>query len=551
MAQNRNQDNMPVELTVQFRRKKPMKECIHFYNVLFKQVMLKLEYVQFGQKMFDPTEPKVIPHRKLTIWPGYVLACDEYDEGLMLMLDTSHRVLFDTKVSDLMRKIRMSCEQNAGQNFKDSVMKSLLGAIVLTPYNNKTYTIHDVDFNQTPKNTFKTKTGQVSYVDYYKMNYGVDIHDVDQPMLISYKDRKMMATNGQTQEDRMTIALIPELSQLTGLTDEMRNDQMVKFILKKMQNFNKNFNWTNFLVSLKVMRDIASHTRVTPNQRIEAIRKFIAKVNETPSARAILDNWGLQLSDDILRLSGRQLDGETIRFGGDKNVSNIRGDFAHEISKNVLFEVIDLNDWILVYTRQDIRAKEEFMMHLRKCASAMGLTWRNPIEHQLPDDRNETYITALRTHLKQNTQMAVFICPTSRDDRYAIIKKFCCTNNPVASQVINSRTLSNRQKNRSIVQKILMQMNCKLGGSLWAVQIPFRNVMICGTDTYHSPNKQCSSVGAFVASLNKTYTKWYSKATIQSNREELMHGLGISMENALKAYKKLNNIYPDRIILYR
>lgn len=228
MTQNRNQANMPVELTVQFRRKKPMKECIHFYNVLFKQVMLKLEYVQFGQKMFDPTEPKVIPHRKLTIWPGYVLACDEYDEGLMLMLDTSHRVLFDTKVSDLMRKIRMSCEQNAGQNFKDSVMKSLLGAIVLTPYNNKTYTIHDVDFNQSPKNTFKTKTGQVSYVDYYKMNYGVDIHDVDQPMLLSYKDRKMMATNGQTQEDRMTIALIPELSQLTGLTDEMRNDQMVK-----------------------------------------------------------------------------------------------------------------------------------------------------------------------------------------------------------------------------------------------------------------------------------------------------------------------------------
>lgn len=307
----------------------------------------------------------------------------------------------------------------------------------------------------------------------------------------------------------------------------------------------------NFLVYSKVMRDIASHTRVTPNQRIEAIRKFIAKVNETQSARAILDNWGLQLSDDILRLNGRQLDGETIRFGGDKNISNIRGDFGHEIGRNVLFEVIDLNDWILVYTRQDFRAKEEFMMHFRKCASAMGLTWRNPIEHQLPDDRNETYATALRTHLKQITQMAVFICPTSRDDRYAIIKKFCCTNNPVASQVINSRTLANRHKNRSIVQKILMQMNCKLGGSLWAVQIPFRNVMICGTDTYHSPNKQSSSVGAFVASLNKTYTKWYSKATIQSNREELMHGLGISMENALKAYKKLNGVYPDRIILYR
>lgn len=223
----KDRQNCSIEITVNFRREKSMKECIHFYNVLFKQVMLKLEYVQFGQKMFDPTEPKIIPHRQLTIWPGYVLTCGEYDGGLMLMLDTSHRVLFDTKVSDLLRRIRMSCAQNSAQNFKDLVSKSLLGAVVLTPYNNKTYTIHDVDFNQTPKNTFQTKTGDVSYIEYYKTNYGIDIHDVDQPMLISYKDRKMMASNGQTEESRLTIALIPELSQLTGLTDEMRNDKLV------------------------------------------------------------------------------------------------------------------------------------------------------------------------------------------------------------------------------------------------------------------------------------------------------------------------------------
>lgn len=230
-AQNRNQDNSPVDITINFRRKKPMKECIHFYNVLFKQVMRKLEYVQFGQKMFDPTEPKVIPHRQLTIWPGYVLACDEYDGGLMLMLDTSHRVLFDTKVSDLLRRIRMSCANNPSQNFKDLVQKSLIGAIVLTSYNYRTYPINEVDFDQTPQNTFQTKTGEKSYIEYYKTNYGVDIHDINQPMLISYKDRKMMAQNGTIQEDRTPIALIPELCQLTGLTDEMRNDNMVSFLL--------------------------------------------------------------------------------------------------------------------------------------------------------------------------------------------------------------------------------------------------------------------------------------------------------------------------------
>lgn len=297
------------------------------------------------------------------------------------------------------------------------------------------------------------------------------------------------------------------------------------------------------------MRDIASFTRVTPNQRVEAARKYIAKVNETPSAREILDKWGLRLSDDVLRLQGRKLPLEEIKFGRDKKMTDITGDF--QVGDNVLFEVVDLNNWILIYTRPDNRYKEEFLSQVDRCANGMGLHWQKPIQHMLPDDRTETYATELRKLLRPETQMVVFICPTSRDDRYATIKKICCSERPVASQVINSRTLANQQKNRSIVQKILMQMNCKLGGSLWSIRIPFKNVMICGTDVYHSPNKTANSVAAFVASLDGAYTKWYSKATIQSNREELLHGLVVSMENALKAYKKRNGVCPDRIVLYR
>lgn len=55
------------------------------------------------------------------------------------------------------------------------------------------------------------------------------------------------------------------------------------------------------------MRDIASYTRLTPNQRVQAARQFIAKVNGTPLARVILDNWGLRLNDDLLELKGRHL----------------------------------------------------------------------------------------------------------------------------------------------------------------------------------------------------------------------------------------------------
>lgn len=211
------------------------------------------------------------------------------------------------------------------------------------------------------------------------------------------------------------------------------------------------------------MRDIASYIRLTPNQRVEAVRKFINKVNETPSARIILDNWGLRLNDGLLELKGRQLPPQSITFGDGKIVNGVIGDFGRHIDGSTLFEVVDLKNWILMYTKQDMKTKEEFLAQVERCAGPMGLNWRKPYEHMLPDDRSDTYAIALRTKLTADTQMAVFICPTSRDDRYAVIKKICCSENPVASQVINARTLANREKNRSIVQKILMQMNCKLG----------------------------------------------------------------------------------------
>ena len=39
-------------------------------------------------------------------------------------------------------------------------------------------------------------------------------------------------------------------------------------------------------------------------------------------------------------------------------------------------------------------------------------------------------------------------------------------------QVIIGKTISKADKIRSVTQKIALQINCKLGGELWGVQIP-------------------------------------------------------------------------------
>lgn len=94
-------------------------------------------------------------------------------------------------------------------------------------------------------------------------------------------------------------------------------------------------------------------------------------------------------------------------------------------------------------------------------------------------------------------------------------------------------------------------MNCKMGGALWSINIPLKNVMICGIDTYHDNVKKTNSVSAFIASLNATFTQWFSRATIQSQKEELLNGLCQSLIAALTAYKAANDVLPDKIIVFR
>lgn len=94
-------------------------------------------------------------------------------------------------------------------------------------------------------------------------------------------------------------------------------------------------------------------------------------------------------------------------------------------------------------------------------------------------------------------------------------------------------------------------MNCKMGGTLWSIKIPFKNVMICGVDTYHDAKKQDNSVSAFVASLNDSFTRWYSRAVIQKQKEELINGMCFSLQQALGVYENVNKTLPDKIILYR
>ena len=76
--------------------------------------------------------------------------------------------------------------------------------------------------------------------------------------------------------------------------------------------------------------------------------------------------------------------------------------------------------------------------------------------------------------------------------------------------------------------------------------------MICGLGVYHERDEgQISSVG-FVASYNKTCTKFWPATNLMAKAgDELVIDLQAHMLKALEHFKEVNGGYPDRVLLYR
>ena len=106
--------NTAVQLTITLKHVMKLSDpkSVQFYNVLFRfvtywhtlslnyllflylrRIMGKLKMVEMNKNFYQPANAHMVPQHKLEIWPGYVTAVQEYEGGLMLNLDVSHKVL--------------------------------------------------------------------------------------------------------------------------------------------------------------------------------------------------------------------------------------------------------------------------------------------------------------------------------------------------------------------------------------------------------------------------------------------------------------------------
>jgi hypothetical protein len=64
--------------------------------------------------------------------------------------------------------------------------------------------------------------------------------------------------------------------------------------------------------------------------------------------------------------------------------------------------------------------------------------------------------------------------------------------------------------------------------------------MVCGIDCFHDASKRGGSVAGFVASLNQTFTRWFSRVCFQGPNQELVDGLKTCFISALKCYYEVS-----------
>ncbi|KAJ1526745.1 hypothetical protein ONE63_008324 [Megalurothrips usitatus] len=492
---------------------------VQVYNLLLRTCISGLELQLVGRDYYDAKARVEVPAFRLELWPGYKTSIRQHESNILMCVEITHKVMRMETVLNILQ----DCYQRSPNNYQAEFTREVVGCIVLTKYNNKTYHIDDVNWDINPSHRFVYRNEEVSYAQYMETKYQIKIRDMKQPLLVSRaKARDVRAGMAEV------INLIPEVCYCTGLTDAMR---------------------ANF----QLMKALAVHTRVSPDLRIKKLRSFNERLQLNQQTLDQLKKFDMKLDRDLVRIQGRIAPEEKILFGGRREGKpGPQVDWTRDVRSSAMLHSQEIDQWVIVVPGKFKRDAAAFADMLNRAAGGMRFNLAPPRYYELQRDSAPEYVQALSTILDQ-AQPKLIMCavPNNRGDRYSAIKKKCCVDRAVPTQVILTKNLNDAKKSMSIATKVAVQINCKVGGAPWGVEIPLPGLMVVGFDVCHDTNNKNQSFGAMVASLDKPMSRYFSAVTPHTNGEELSNNLALNIVKAVKKYAAHNGGPPQRILIYR
>ena len=151
-----------------------------FYRRFFYKLLSVKKFVCLKRSYFDKNSLQSLEN--LELWPGFRPTINIFNGEALLNLCTITKVIRNQLAIEVLRNLH-----NENQNlkiFQNKANEIFKNISVFTRYNNdKTFIVKCVDFNKTPKDTFKMKDKDISFLQYFEERYKYKIKDINQPML--------------------------------------------------------------------------------------------------------------------------------------------------------------------------------------------------------------------------------------------------------------------------------------------------------------------------------------------------------------------------------
>jgi len=484
-------------------------------NIILRRCLAMLDLVLLKRDFFDKNAAQDIQAHNLSIWPGYLATIHHHEDKFLLGVEIIHKVLRRDTALDVLGSLR------SRGDIKNAAKAELEGKIVMTHYNNKTYCVDDIDFTKNPRSAFplRKENREVSYIEYYKTRYNITIRNETQPLLVSRPTSKKSLSDEP-------IYLIPELCGMTGLSESMRS------------NYN-------------LMKDVSAVTRVNPDRRVQSILQFRSRLYGNEKIRNELDSWGLAFADQLVSCNARIIPPQKI-IQNREYVSQ-DGDWSRDIIRSKMCTVPELKVWVIFHPSRVSQEIRTFVKVLADVGKAQNFFIPEPKYVSLDNDRPHSYVDCIRQECARNQYNLVFVVLMRlQADTYGAIKKVTCSELGIPSQVItHGKCLRDQRKMMSIATKVMIQIAAKLGGEPWRVALPTQSWMVIGYDTYHDARHN-RAIGAFVASINQSFTRYTSSVLQHENCEEISASFRVHFLNCLHAYRRENlGKLPSKIFVYR
>lgn len=536
----------------------------NFMEKLIKDILLSAKNtIRFGsdRMVIQMSENNIIKgNDNSSIYKGFYTSAQITESGLYLMVLNMNKYISGKTMYEKLMQIR---SENRGLH-QSEVREKIEEYIeehrtVLTSYGSmRAYRIDRIEFEKTPINTscnIKTPEGvkTISLYNYYKNQYKIDIKDKDQPLLAAERKikEKNLLTNGQDNNKNNVdiIYLVPELVFITGIeNDKGSRGRRQDIILKTKTNPNQRMGEINKI-----------HDLINYNIPKQYKRNGIVITNK--SSKELAQEWGINLGDNI-SLNGRILHQPTLVFNNKKTVIPRNGNFRTDVTYDGV--TITRDNIMYIYNRRDRTDFRRLMGDLFTKANFKGIKIKVNTNELDSYGLDKTYNwDEIKRELDKinfaHKKMVIVFIDNNLEKVYTRLKDYLTNVIKVNSQFIESKKLMDRKRAGSIMFNIVEQINIKMGGANFYINLIDDNI-IDGRKVYLIIGLESKKVGkdsidyvltcAYNQKLNRTHTV---PRNCKDNKEDKEKTLNELMDEALRGLRENGHAPhpPNYVIIYR